>query len=138
MKKIIFFSLVFIMAIVLSGCATNENFVKQYNGWVGKNINDYIAQSGYPDNSYDMSSGNKVYVYNKNSSYIYPRHTIGFGYFGRRGRYIGGFYPGMGGYDEIVQTCTIYLEVDKKGTIIKWGSKGNSCVADEPKNGDQK
>lgn len=133
MKKIIFFSLIIISSMILTGCATNENFVKQHNEWIGKNINDYIIRSGYPDNSYDIPNGNKVYVYTKTRSYLFPRHTIGYGYFGIRGRYLGGFYPGMGGYDEIIETCTVYIETNKKGTIVKWGAKGNSCVADEPK-----
>jgi len=133
MKKIIFFSLVIITSMILSGCATNENFVKQHNEWIGKNINDYIARSGYPDNSYEIPNGNKVYVYTKTRNYVFPRHTIGYGYFGMRGGYFGGFYPGMFGYDEIIETCTVYIEANKKGTIVKWGAKGNNCIADEPK-----
>lgn len=141
MKKSIFFALAIAIAItiLLGGCATNENFIKQHNEWIGKNINDFIAKAGYPDNSYEIPNGNKVYVYNKTSQYIYAEPTMNFGgYFGRRmGRngYIGGypFGSGFGRYDVITETCTLYMEVDKKGIIVKWGSKGNNCIADEPK-----
>jgi len=36
--------------------------------------------------------------------------------------------------DVIVQTCTLFIEANKQGKIVKWGSKGNDCIADEPKN----
>ena len=139
MRKTVFFSFIVITAMLLGGCATNENFIKQHNEWIGKNINDFIAQVGYPDNSYEIPNGNKIYVYNKSTEYISTGPTMSFGgYFGRRiGRsgYIGG-YPvgyGFGRYDVITETCTLYMEVNKKGMIVKWGSKGNNCIADELK-----
>ncbi len=136
MRKIIFFLFATVIAMLLSGCATHENFVKQHNEWIGKSINDFITQAGYPDNSYEIPNGNKVYVYTKSRDYIFARHTIGYSYFGRRGGYLGGFPwgPGFNGYDIVTQTCILYMEVNKKGIIAKWGSKGNDCVADEPKN----
>lgn len=134
MKKIILFSMIIISSMFLSGCATNENFVKQHNEWIGKNINDYIARSGYPDDSYEIPNGNKVYVYNKSTRYIFHGSPIGFGYFGRRG-YFGGFPMGYGFYepDVIVRSCTLFIETNKQGKIVKWGSKGNNCIADEPR-----
>lgn len=136
MKKIIVSMVVLFLIIVLNGCATHANFVTKYNGWIGKNISELIGQSGYPNSSYDIPNGNKVYVYTKNTTLTSP--SIGFGgYFGRNigsNGYIGfplGF--GWNDYNEVVQSCTLFIETDKKGTIVKWGSKGNNCVANEPK-----
>jgi hypothetical protein len=125
MKKIYLISS-FLFVFLLSGCATHEAFVKKYDKWVGQNISTLISIEGYPNSSYDIQNGHKVYVYNKSSVSYVPAYSGG--YFGRRG------YFGLGMYDEtIVRTCTLFFETDKNGVIVKWGSRGNNCVAQEQK-----
>jgi len=111
--------------LFVSGCTSHENFVKTYNSWVGQNIHHFTAQYGYPDTTYKLKSGNDVYVYEKTRIQSYPTVTPAFGYYG-----YGGYYGGMMveyGTDIDYRTCKLFLEVDKKGTIIHWGSRGNNC-----------
>ena len=117
----------FIMAILLmQGCATHQKFVTKYNSWVGQHINDLVAQAGYPDSTYVLPNKNKVYVYERSRIYSYPTMSMGYA----SGRYSSGYY-GMFGYgtDVVQKTCKLYLETNKKGIIIKWGSRGNNCVS---------
>jgi hypothetical protein len=111
--------------IILAGCASQENFVKTYNSWVGKNIHYFTAQYGYPDTTYKLRNGHDVYVYEKTQIDSYPTVAPAFGYYGH-----GGYYGGMAigyGTDIDYRTCKLFLEVDKKGTVVGWGSRGNNC-----------
>jgi len=121
------FKLISIMLLLvwLSGCASHENFVRTYNGWVGQSIHYFTSQYGYPDTTYTLKNGNQVYVYEKTRIYSSPTFTPAFGYYG-----YGGYYGGMTmayGNDVNYETCKLFLEVNKKGMIIHWGSRGNSC-----------
>ena len=132
MKKLL---LAMIAILLMQGCATHANFVKKYNSWVGKNISSLITQIGYPDSTFTLPNKNKVYVYERSRVYSVPSMPMmGYGYGGYG--YYGGYYGGMFGYsEEIVQeSCKLFLETNKKGIIVKWGSRGNSCVSDEQPN----
>jgi hypothetical protein len=110
--------------LLLGGCASHENFVKAYNSWVGQNIHHFTAQYGYPDTTYTLKNGNEVYVYEKTRVYSTPTITPAFGY----GPW--GYYGGIGmgyGTDVNYETCKLFLEVNPKGIIEHWGSRGNSC-----------
>ncbi len=112
--------------ILMQGCATHENFVKRYDSWVGHNINHLMKEIGYPDSTYILPNKNKVYVYAKSRIYSVPSmHMMGYGY----GGYYGGY--GMYGYgnDIIQKSCKLFLETNKKGIIVKWGSRGNHCTS---------
>lgn len=125
MKKFtILISVLFVF--LLNGCSTHEAFVKKYNKWVGQNISTLISVEGYPNSSYDVPNGNKVYVYSRSTTSYVP----GFGgYFGRRA-----YFGWSVAYDEVItRNCTTFFEVDKKGVIIKWGARGDNCVAAEEK-----
>ena len=126
MKTFLKLSLVSLSILFMSGCASHQKFVNKYNAWVGKDINHLIQQIGYPDSTYIMPNKNKVYVYARSRVYSTPSMPMyGYGY----GGYYGGY--GMYGYgtDVVQKTCKLYLETNKKGIIVKWGSRGNSCVS---------
>ena len=117
----------FVMAVLfMQGCATHQNFVTKYNAWVGQDIKDLIQKIGYPDSTYVLPNKNKVYVYERSRVYSYPSMAMGYGGYG--GHYRG---YGMFGYgtDVVQKTCKLYLETNKKGIIVKWGSRGNACVS---------
>jgi hypothetical protein len=127
MKAFLKLSLITLSILLMSGCASHQKFVNKYNAWLGKDINHLIQQIGYPDSTYVLPNKNKVYVYARSRIYSIPSMPMyGYGY----GGYYGGYY-GMYGYgNDIVQkTCKLYLETNKKGIIVKWGSRGNSCVS---------
>ena len=110
--------------LLIQGCATHGNFVTKYNSWVGQKISHLIQQIGYPDSTYTLPNKNKVYVYERSRVYSLPSiPMIGYGY-GHHGY-------GMFGYgnDVIQETCKLFIETNKKGTIVKWGSRGNLCVS---------
>ena len=115
--------------ILLEGCATHENFVKRYESWVGHDINHLMKEIGYPDDTYILANKNKVYVYAQSRIYSVPsmHNMMGYGY--------GGYYRGYGMYgygygnDMIEKSCKLFLETNKKGIIVKWGSRGNHCLS---------
>lgn len=144
MKRIKNLSSLIVAVLIFNGCATHENFIKQQDSWNGQSIVEYIKVVGYPDSSYDLPNGNKVYIYTKKRQNYNSGFQMGFsGVFGSRiGRngYIGipmgfGFPMGYGGIyeDEIVTTCQLFIETTKTGKIIRWSSKGSGCVANEIK-----
>ena len=111
--------------LLVAGCASHENFAKHYDTWIGKNIHYFTASYGYPDTSYKLPNGHEVYVYEKTRIDSYPQvvPTFGYGW--------GGYYGGMMatyGTDIDYKTCKLFLEVNKKGNIVQWGSRGNNCV----------
>jgi len=132
MKYFLKLSLLGITLLIFKGCATHENFVNRYNSWVGKDINNLVAQIGYPDSTYVLPNKNKVYVYEESRVYSYPSMPMmGYGY-GYSGYYGGYGYGGMMYSSEVVQkSCKLFLETNKKGIIVKWGSRGNHCVLNE-------
>ncbi len=116
------------MMLLLSGCASHSNFINKYNSWVGKDINTFISQVGYPDRTYKLpSSKNSVYVYEQSSIQSAPSMTIGYGGF------YGPYYGGMSYGSDITQkTCKLFLEVNKQHKIVRWSSRGNNCVSSQP------
>ncbi len=49
--------------------------------------------------------------------------------YGGYGGYYGGHGYGMMYSSEVVQkSCKLFLETNKKGIIVKWGSRGNHCL----------
>lgn len=126
MKNILRLILVTMSLLLVQGCATHSKFVKKYDSWVGQNISHLIAKIGYPDSTFVLPNKNKVYVYERSRLYSIPSMPImGYGF----GGYYGGF--GMFGYgsDVVQETCKLFMETNKKGSIVKWGSRGNNCVS---------
>ena len=132
MKTFLKLSLVTIAILLMQGCASHQKFVNKYNAWMGKDINHLIQQIGYPDSTYILPNKNKVYVYERSRVYSIPSMPM-YGY----GGYYGGY--GMVGYgsDIVQKTCKLYLETNKKDIIVKWGSRGNSCLSNYEGHGPQ-
>lgn len=133
MKKIGLYIIIAISLLALSGCATHENFAKRYDSWIGKDINGLIDQIGYPDSSFEAPNGNKVYVYNyeriDTAPMMTPTFGFGYGWYGHHHP----FMIGVSGYHTTTRTCKLFIEVNKQEKIVKWSSRGNSCVAYPPK-----
>jgi len=125
MQKLLKMTLIALAVLLMQGCATRQNFVNKYNAWVGQDINHLVEKIGYPDSTYFLPNKNKVYVYERSRVYSYPSMSMGYGY----GGYYGGYSMFAYGNDVVQQTCKLYLETDKKGIIVKWGSRGNHCVS---------
>ncbi|NPA28127.1 MAG: hypothetical protein GXN91_03665, partial [Epsilonproteobacteria bacterium] len=72
MKKVISIIALFILV----GCASNNEFVKRHQSMIGKDINLYIAKNGYPDSSYTLPNGNRVFVYERKDTITYPNFVF--------------------------------------------------------------
>jgi len=129
MHKKLYMILLGLLLLLLQGCATNEKFVRKYNALVGQPIDNLVKKVGYPDSTYVLPNTNKVYVYERSRVYTTPTivPVYAYGY--------GGYYGGYGmiaypyGGDVVQQTCKLFLETNKKGIIVRWGSRGNHCVS---------
>lgn len=127
MKRLSKMTFIVLAVLLMQGCATHQKFVQKYDSWIGKDINQLMLQIGYPDSTYTLPNKHTVYVYERSRVYDIP--SVPMMSYGYGGYYRGGY--GMFGYSrEIVhETCKLYLETDKKGIIVKWGSRGNRCVS---------
>ncbi|BAF72299.1 hypothetical protein [Sulfurovum sp. NBC37-1] len=121
-KAVLFANIV----ILFAGCASHEKFVQKYNSWVGQDIKTFIHAVGYPDTTYKLPNHNTVYVYARTRLVSYPSMGIGFGGYG----YPFGYGIGYSTADVDLKQCKLYLEVNKKGKIVNWSSRGNSCVSE--------
>jgi hypothetical protein len=127
MKKIINIVIATSALFIMSGCATSANFVHKYNSWVGKDINVFISKVGYPDRMYKLPNKNTVYLYHESRIESYPSVTIGYGGF------YGPMFGGMSYSTDVSQkTCKLFLEVNRQNKIVKWSSRGNNCVSNQP------
>ena len=126
--RIFYRTVIFTLAVItLNSCASHANFVNKYNSWVGKDINVFISQVGYPDRTYKLPNKNSVYVYEESRIQSYPAMTVGYGGF------YGPYYGGMSyGTDIQQETCKLFLEVNRQHRIIRWSSRGNNCVSSQP------
>jgi hypothetical protein len=124
MIKLLKLTLLTTAILLMQGCASHEKFVQKYDSWVGKNISHLIAKIGYPDSTFTLPSKHKVYVYERSRVYSIPSFPMmGYGYGGAYGMFS---YAG----NEVVQeSCKLFIETNKKGNILKWGSRGNHCVS---------
>lgn len=121
--KIVFIA---VTVLLFAGCASHEKFVQRYNSWVGKDIQTFIHTAGYPDTTYKLPNHNTVYVYSRSRLVSYPSVGFGFGGYG----YPFGYGIGYNTADVDLKQCKLYLEVNKKGKIVRWSSWGNSCVSE--------
>ena len=84
-----------------------------------------ITQIGYPDSTFTLPNKNKVYVYERTCIYSLPSPVFSYSY--------GGLYESYNlfGYsnDVMQETCKLFIETNKKGLVIKWGSRGNHYVS---------
>ena len=121
MKKMMKLTFVMIGLLIVSGCATHQKFVQKFDGWIGKDINTFIAQIGYPDSTFVLPNKNKVYVYERSRVDSVPTGPVmGYGYYG---------YGVVGyNYQTVTTTCKLFIETDKKDKIVKWGHRGK-CLS---------
>jgi len=112
--------------LILNGCASHEKFAQRYNSWIGQDIDTFIHTVGYPDTTYKLPNHNTVYVYSRTRLVSYPSMSFAFGGYG----YPFGYGIGYDTADVELKQCKLYLEVNRKGKIVHWASRGNSCVSE--------
>ncbi len=110
----------FLLALVLSACATRARMEESLNAWVGRSADELSPEFGYPVDTLTAPDGNKVYVYERRTSFTTPPvyQTYGEG----KDRVT------VESEGQTVESwCRIYFEVDEKGRILRWHLEGNAC-----------
>lgn len=113
-----------ISLVSLSGCATTSIMDGIMSSWSGESIESVTAQWGYPDEQREFN-GNKLYVWHHNKGFYLPSTTTTTGTVNAYGG-INATSTTTGG-NTINGNCDRILEVDSKGTVIKWQWQGNNC-----------
>jgi hypothetical protein len=122
--KELFLLTIFLMVLVLQGCATYRDTL---NKWVGHSIDEFILLGGSPTKVYTLSNGDKIFEFNKSEVVEYtitePVTTYGS---------VGGHpvssttYVPKTKYRKIY--CNTTLIVDGKTNVIKgWRYEGTNC-----------
>jgi len=93
-------SLLFISLLLLSGCATHDEFKRDMNNWVGSDIKTYTKHNGKPLKTSKNVDGNTIYAYSYSSV-----------------------------ENETQQRCDWWVEVTKSQKVKKITWDGNYCVA---------
>ena len=138
------------ISLLISACATTENFEKILATWVGTHVDNLVSQWGPPARSYPLSDGGSVLEYtNQRNIQIggyatsVPQTTYNSGsvnvsgtggsaygtYSGTTTTYVQQTTP----VQNIAMQCITRFTVNGSGTITKWAWQGNDCRATEPK-----
>lgn len=132
MKKIIRSSLVLLNLCLLTACATAQNYAQTLNEWQGENIQHLMQVWGYPDAGVKLPSGNTVYMYTREQSYITPPTPAMTptiinvpGSPMAATTYNGDFIGGQ----TVNLYCRTWFEANPKGTIVNYRFQGNNCIA---------
>jgi hypothetical protein len=119
MKKVIF-----LLTLILSGCATTANYEKLLSSWVGSPESALISSWGPPSSVYE-SDGTKYLTYSKSNSGYIPGVAPSY-----QTRYVGNtaYTTPIGGYSGFVynNNCSTTFTVSNK-TITNWRYEGNAC-----------
>lgn len=115
-------------ALVLTGCATQANYEKILQSWVGTAEQDLIDKWGPPSRVY-VASERKYLTYDEASTMILPGQAPSY-----TTTMIGNtaYTTAVGGYDPtmIDLSCSTTFVI-AKGVIQSWSIRGNHCVATE-------
>lgn len=126
------FILAFMIALSITGCATEAKYKAHLESWNGKNISDFIDAWGYPDQTIKSPDGNTVYVYKYRTIQRFPGYQVPVQTSIRTdhnrttvvqtgGQYIPGNIYHL--------QCTTWIEFNAEHIIEKTLFKGNDCVA---------
>jgi len=132
MNKAIYITI--LVSLILSGCATTENYRKELNTWMGATPDNLVSSDkwGIPDSRYALTNGNKVYCYERQSVYQTPYYTAPGTAYSRvvNNRIYTTTYPGnvMGG--EIHHfACTTCFFFNKQNEVYHYTIRGNNCIS---------
>lgn len=116
--------LIFLFALLLSGCATTANYEKILSSWVGSSESSLISSWGPPSSVYE-SDGIKYLTYRKSSSGYIPGAAPSY-----QTTFVGNtaYTTPVGGYSGFAynNNCSTTFTVNNK-TITNWRYEGNAC-----------
>ncbi len=135
MRKSIY---LFVMVILVSGCATTAKYEAKLNTWIGQSEDSLIAGWGVPNKTYTMSDGKKAIQYvHKNTvqtggyTYTTPQTTYESGtigdkpYSGTSTTYVTEIEP----IRQYKSYCKTSFIINNSGKVESWHHEGNNCVS---------
>lgn len=119
------YPMAWVAIFALSACVSTKDTMQEImSSWVGEDIDSVIEQWGYPDEKREVA-GRELYVWHQRSSVNLAERSRTEGSVDSYGNYSERTVTTGGGVWE--GYCGRILEVDDKGTVIKWEWKGNDC-----------
>jgi len=110
--------------MLLPGCATRSVMQGIMSSWEGAHIDSVVNQWGYPDEQREFNE-RKLYVWHHNKSVMLPSTTTTTGTVNSYGGVNATSVTSGGGM--LHGSCDRILEVDERGTVVRWEWKGNNC-----------
>ncbi len=129
-------SIILIIIIALSGCATTRNYEKALNALIGSHEDDLVSFFGQPNRSYNLPDGRTVIEYSRSRV---VEENVGEPNLNLPGEYHGHEYISP---DKYIDTPDIYKKIlwcrtsfvlDQDGIITSWSHEGNDCKASPAK-----
>lgn len=131
-------TLLLLLCVVLSGCATTAKYEAKLNTWIGASEDSLISSWGVPDKEYQMGGGKKavMFVYKNTvqtggNTYTVPRTTYQSGtigdkaYSGTTTQYVTETTP----VQRYKLSCKTSFIIDSNGKVESWHHEGNDCVS---------
>lgn len=119
-------ALLICLGVFLFSCATRQNYIDQQKAWIGKNIQGYIKEFGYPDNVIQVTPDPNI------ETYVYVRKTINpntpaFAGNPMNSLIMANTNPRFVQFGALM--CTTWVSLDKNTKIIKNITfRGNYCA----------
>ena len=135
MKKLIY---LFVIAMLLSGCASTAKYEAKLNTWIGSNEDSLVASWGVPNKTYTLGNGKKALEYLhketvQTGGYMYtiPQTSYQYGTIGNKS------YSGTSTTyvteTMLVQnyklSCKTSFILNNSGKVESWHHEGNDCVS---------
>lgn len=124
--------LVFLFVLILTACATAQNYQMALSSWQGASMNQLVRVWGYPNRESRAPDGNRLYVYHFEQKGHTPIMQSGGGTsVVQQGNNVSvstspTIVSGGGTYD---LNCLTWVEVNHRGIIVNTAFRGNNCVA---------
>lgn len=102
--------------------ATREKYEAKLNSWLQADINTLVKSWGPPSGEFKVANGNKVYVYQGETSRHVPARSHPLA--GNLGNFI------TGGDSVQIFWCKTFFEVGADNRIVQWRFEGNNCKSE--------
>lgn len=120
------FLILFLIVFVLCSCSSRQMHHGSLDSWVGVHIDSYIRANGQPNGKRSLPNGYAVYSFSSTGSGYKPIEE-------QAGRETRDYVTTRGVEGSLYKdsrldlACTVWLETDKEGHILRWRQQGNSC-----------
>jgi hypothetical protein len=132
MKKLKFIFLAFLI-LLITGCATTQNYACVVKSWMGASTKSLFPVWGYPNRKMTLENGHVLYIYQDEEKgeippTMFPGYTTVTQQRGGR-TVVSTTPPVFSGGTRYDLTCFTWFEVTKSGRIVGTSFRGNDCIA---------